>query len=175
MKHEERRRVCVPLQGVVILETSYISLDDCFAALQIDLSVRGWIGAFATLAAYAIPISSQTMSFPADSTGGNLRQSPLPKTRRIIALPTFKSNRKPHFALRALKGAKQSTVQSTELRNLQATGGTSETRATRGTSFFAENGKAQKSLPLAKRKTTLKQCLYPCYRPKAKPLPLSPV
>ena len=163
MKHEERRRVCVPLQGVVILETSYISLDDCFAALQIDLSVRGWIGAFATLAAYAIPISSQTMSFPADSTGGNLRQSPLPKTRRIIALPAVKSNRKPHLALRALKGAKQSTMQSAELRNLQAASETCETRATRGTSFFAENGKAQKSLPLAlplaKRKTTLKRCL----------------
>ena len=28
---------------------------------QIDLCVRGWIGAFATLAAYAIPISSRTM------------------------------------------------------------------------------------------------------------------
>ena len=94
MKHEERRRVCVPLQGVVILETSYISLDDCFAALQIDLSVRGWIGAFATLAAYAIPISSQTMSFPADSTGGNLRRPLLPKTRRIIALQIPESNRK---------------------------------------------------------------------------------
>ena len=34
------------------------------------------------------------MSFPADSTGGNLRQSPLPKTDRIIALPPPKSNRK---------------------------------------------------------------------------------
>ena len=114
-------------------ETSYISRNDHFAAMQIDLSVRGWIGAFAAPAVYAIPISSRTMSFPADSTGDNLRQSPLPKTRRIIALPPPKSNRKPHLALRALKGAKQSTVQSTELRNLQATGGTSETRVTRGT------------------------------------------
>ena len=80
MKHKERKRICVPLQGVVIHETSYISSNDCFAAMQIDLSVRGWIGAFATLAAYTIPISSRTMSFPADSTSGNLRQSPLPKT-----------------------------------------------------------------------------------------------
>ena len=106
MKHKERKRICVPLQGVVIHETSYISSNDCFAAMQIDLSVRGWIGAFATLAAYAIPISSRTMSFPADSTGGKLRQPPLPKTGRIIALPPPKSNRKPHLALRALKGAK---------------------------------------------------------------------
>ena len=45
----------------VVRETSYISLDDRFAAMQIDLCVRGWIGAFATLAAYAIPISSRTM------------------------------------------------------------------------------------------------------------------
>ena len=127
--------------------------------MQIDLCVRGWIGAFAALAACAIPISSRTMSFPVDSTGGNLRQSPLPKTGQIIALPPVKSNRKPHLALRALKGAKQSTVQSAELRNLQAASETCETRATRGTSFFAENGKAQKSLPLAKRKTTLKRCL----------------
>ena len=50
-----------PLHSAVQLETSHISIDDCFAALQIDLSVRGWIGAFATLAAYAIPISSRTM------------------------------------------------------------------------------------------------------------------
>ena len=136
MKHKERKRQCVPLQGVVIHETSYISSNDCFAALQIDLCVRGWIGAFAAPAVYAIPISSRTMSFPADSTGDNLRQSPLPKTRRIIALPPPKSNRKPHFALRALKGAKQSTVQSAELRNLQTASETCETRATRGTSFL---------------------------------------
>ena len=58
------------------------------------ISVHGWIGAFATLAAYAIPISSRTMSFPADLLGGNLRQPPLPKTRQIIALPPPKSNRK---------------------------------------------------------------------------------
>ena len=62
--------------------------------MQIDLNVRGWIGAFATLAAYAIPISSRTMSFPVDSVGGNLRQPPLPKTKRIIALLPPKSNRK---------------------------------------------------------------------------------
>ena len=99
MKHEERRRVCVPLQGVVILETSYISLDDCFAALQIDLSVRGWIGAFATLAAYTIPISSRTMSFPVNSTDCNPRRPPLPKTRRIIALPIPESKRKKHNVL----------------------------------------------------------------------------
>ena len=48
-------------------ETSYISRNDHFAAMQIDLSVRGWIGTFAALAADAIPISSRTMSFPADS------------------------------------------------------------------------------------------------------------
>ena len=72
---------------------------DCFAALQIDLSVRGLLGAFAALAAYAIPISSRTMSFPADSIGGNLRQTPLPKTRRIIALPMPKSNRKSEIAI----------------------------------------------------------------------------
>ena len=99
MKHEERRRVCVPLQGVVILETSYISLDDCFAALQIDLSVRGWIGTFAALAADAIPISFQTMSFPADSTSNNTHRPPLPKTRRIIALPVSECNRKAKIAI----------------------------------------------------------------------------
>ena len=65
---------------------------DCFAALQIDLSVRGLLGAFAALAAYAIPISSRTMSFPADSTGGNLRRPPLPKTKQIIALPIPECN-----------------------------------------------------------------------------------
>ena len=75
-------------------ETSYISRNDHFAAMQIDLSVRGWIGAFAAPAAYAIPISSRTMSFPADSTDGNLRRPPLPKTKQIIALPMPKSNRK---------------------------------------------------------------------------------
>ena len=48
-------------------ETSHISADGHFAAMQIDLSVRGWIGTFAALAADAIPISSRTMSFPADS------------------------------------------------------------------------------------------------------------
>ena len=42
-KHKERKRACVPLQGAVSIETSYISFDDCFAALQIDLCVRGWI------------------------------------------------------------------------------------------------------------------------------------
>ena len=62
--------------------------------MQIDLYVRGWIGTFAALAAYAIPISSRTMSFPADSTGGNLRQTPLPKTCQIIALPPPECNRK---------------------------------------------------------------------------------
>ena len=62
--------------------------------MQIDLCVRGWIGTFAALAAYAIPISSRTMSFPADSTGGNLRQTPLPKTCQIIALPPPECNRK---------------------------------------------------------------------------------
>ena len=34
------------------------------------------------------------MSFPADLLGGNLRQPPLPKTKRIIALPPPESNRK---------------------------------------------------------------------------------
>ena len=77
-----------------LVEISHFSFGDCFAALQIDLCVRGWIGAFTTLAAYTIPISSQTMSFPADSTDENLRQPPLPKTRRIVALPPSESN---HF------------------------------------------------------------------------------
>ena len=79
---------------VRLVEISHVSFGDCFAALQIDLCVRGWIGAFTTLAAYTIPISSQTMSFPADSTDENLRQPPLPKTRRIVALPPSESN---HF------------------------------------------------------------------------------
>ena len=35
-KHKERKRVCVPLQGAVSIETSYISFDDCFAVLKID-------------------------------------------------------------------------------------------------------------------------------------------
>ena len=48
-------------------EISHVSVGDYFAALQIDLCVRGWIGAFATLAAYAIPISSRTMSFSVDN------------------------------------------------------------------------------------------------------------
>ena len=99
---------------------------------------------------------------PFGPTAAILRPPPMSKinvsrisfleTVRIIALPPPKCNRKPHFALRALKSAKQSTVQSAELRNLQAaseTCETSATRGTRGTSFFAENGKAQRSLPLA--------------------------
>ena len=65
-----------PLQGIALVEISQVSFGDRFAVLQIDLSVRGWIGAFATLAAYAIPISSRTMSFPADSTGGNMLDLP---------------------------------------------------------------------------------------------------
>ena len=85
---------------------------DCFAALQIDLSVRGWIEAFAALAACAIPISSRTMSFPVDSTGDNLYRTPLPKTWRIIALPPSECNRKPLLELRALKGAKQSVCKA---------------------------------------------------------------
>ena len=83
-----------PLQGIALVEISQVSFGDRFAVLQIDLSVRGWIGAFATLAAYAIPISSRTMSFPVNSTDSNPRRPPLPKTRRIIALPPPKSNRK---------------------------------------------------------------------------------
>ena len=75
-------------------EISHVSVGDYFAAMQINLCVRGWIEAFATLAAYAIPISSRTMSFPADLLGGNLRQPPLPKTSRMIALPPPKCNRK---------------------------------------------------------------------------------
>ena len=74
----EETRLC-SLPSIVHLETSHISTDDCFAAMQIDLSVRGWIGAFAALAARAIPISSRTMSFPVDSIGGNMRRPPLPK------------------------------------------------------------------------------------------------
>ena len=40
-----------PLQGIALVEISQVSFGDRFAVLQIDLSVRGWIGAFATLAA----------------------------------------------------------------------------------------------------------------------------
>ena len=75
------KRICVPLPSIVHHKTSHISEDACFAAMQIDLSVRGWIGTFAALAADAIPISSRTMSFPADLTGGNLRQPPLTENR----------------------------------------------------------------------------------------------
>ena len=46
-KHKERKRICAPLHSVVFIETSYISFIDHFAAMQIDLCVRGWIGAFA--------------------------------------------------------------------------------------------------------------------------------
>ena len=47
-------------------ETSYISQDDHFAALQIDLNVRGWktFGGFAALKA----ISSQTIASSNEST-----------------------------------------------------------------------------------------------------------
>ena len=54
----------------------------------------GGLGRLRQQAAYAIPISFRTMSFPADLIGGNLRLPPLPKTRRIIALPPPKCNRK---------------------------------------------------------------------------------
>ena len=46
-------------------ETSYISRNDNFAAMQIDLSVQRWIEAFATLAAYVTPISFRTIFCPA--------------------------------------------------------------------------------------------------------------
>ena len=36
------------LPSIVTFEISHVSPDDHFAALQIDLNVRGWIGAFAT-------------------------------------------------------------------------------------------------------------------------------
>ena len=45
-------------------ETSYISRNDNFAAMQIDLSVQRWIEAFATLAAYVTPISFRTIFCP---------------------------------------------------------------------------------------------------------------
>ena len=35
-KYKERKRGCVPCQAFVHLETSHISTDDHFAALQID-------------------------------------------------------------------------------------------------------------------------------------------
>ena len=47
-KYKERKRICVSLPSIVLPEVSHISRDDCFAAMQIDLCVQGWIGAFAT-------------------------------------------------------------------------------------------------------------------------------
>ena len=43
---------------------------------------EGGLRGFGGTAACTILISSRTMSFPADSIGGNLRLPPLPKTRR---------------------------------------------------------------------------------------------
>ena len=80
----------------------------------------GGLGRLRQQAAYAIPISSRTMSFPADSTGGNLRQSSLPETRQIIALPIPESNRK-------------SENSNSALRALPTSRGTSRTGKTRGT------------------------------------------
>ena len=52
-------------------ETSYISQDDHFAAMQIDLCVRGWntFGGFAALKV----ISSQTIASSNESTSRSLR------------------------------------------------------------------------------------------------------
>ena len=65
-KYEERKRLCVPLQCIVLPEVSHISRDDHFAAMQIDLSAWGWktFGGFAALKA----ISSQTIASSNEST-----------------------------------------------------------------------------------------------------------
>jgi len=40
-KYEERKRVCALCSSIVLPESSQVSTDDRFAALQIDLDVRG--------------------------------------------------------------------------------------------------------------------------------------
>ena len=67
-----------------VIETSHISLDDHFAALQIDLSIRGWIGAFATLAAYMTPISFRTIFCPTI-----IRHTFCRRTSNIIHFPVL--------------------------------------------------------------------------------------
>ena len=52
-------------------ETSYISADDHFAALQIDFAFEGGLRGLGGTAACTIPISSRTMSV-------QLREIPLP-------------------------------------------------------------------------------------------------
>ena len=43
-KHEERKCVRTHSASVVLWEISYVSLGDCFAAMQIVCYVRGWRG-----------------------------------------------------------------------------------------------------------------------------------
>jgi len=41
MKYEERKRISVPLQGIVIHEISQVSFDDRFAECKLILDIRG--------------------------------------------------------------------------------------------------------------------------------------
>ena len=74
------------------LEISHVSPDDHFAAMQIDLCVRGWIDRFGETAACTIPISSRTMSV-------QLKEDTLPHKRTpfIILFPLRENKRRGNF------------------------------------------------------------------------------
>ena len=65
MKHDERKCIALSLHSVVILETSHISFDDRFAAMQIELLHPGVEEAVGSHEVdLTSPISSRTMSCP---------------------------------------------------------------------------------------------------------------
>ena len=60
----EEVHYALSLQGAVVLETSYISRGDCFAACKLNCYVRGWKGMSAFLRGLTLPVSSRTMACP---------------------------------------------------------------------------------------------------------------
>ena len=97
-KHKERKRACVPLQGAVSIETSYISMDDHFAALQIDLCVRGRIDRFGGSTAYTIPFPSVPELCPFNQERFH---TPSQRTPFIILFPIRKNKTARKLFLRA--------------------------------------------------------------------------
>ena len=83
------KRTCVPLPSIVRFEISHVSVDDHFAALQIDFAFEGGLRGFGGTAACTFTISSRTMSV-------QLKEIPLPSKRTpfIILLSLRKSKRR---------------------------------------------------------------------------------
>lgn len=79
-----------------LVEISHVSFGDCFAALQIDLCVRGMD--WGVCGTRRLRNSHQFLNYVISGLLDRRQSAPtsstLPKTRQIIALPMPKSNRK---------------------------------------------------------------------------------